>query len=48
MAMAAPLRIAAHRDLRGFHQQKAQQSVALLVMWMPKPDLHQNVSFTAN
>jgi hypothetical protein len=28
--LAAPLRIAAHRDLRGFHQQEAQQRVALL------------------
>jgi hypothetical protein len=28
--LAAPLHLAAHRDLRGFHQQEAQQSVALL------------------
>ena len=27
--LAAPLRIAAHRDLRRFHEQEAQQSVAL-------------------
>ena len=28
--LAAPLRVAAHRDLRRFHQQEAQQHVALL------------------
>jgi hypothetical protein len=28
--LAAPLRLAAYRDLGGFHQQKAQQRVALL------------------
>ena len=28
--LAAPLRLTAHRDLRRFHQQKAQQHVALL------------------
>jgi hypothetical protein len=28
--LAAPLRIAAHRHLRGFHQQEVQQRVALL------------------
>src|SRR5207302_5861531 len=28
--LTAPLRVAAHRDLRRFHQQKTQQHVALL------------------
>jgi len=34
--LAAPPWIAAHRDLRGFHQKKAQQNVALLAD-VPQP-----------
>src|SRR5579859_7277820 len=39
--LAAPLRLAAHRDLRRFHQQKPQQHVALLA------DVSQSTSVSA-
>src|ERR1700756_3575735 len=39
--LAAPLRLTAHRDLRRFHQQEAQQHVALLA------DVSQSASVSA-